>query len=97
MEKSLVVTPPGSFTPLHMDAYGMQGWMYLIEGRKHWEICPPGAVLALFDPIFKEFFDPRTHDASVFPLLPSAEKYVGTIEGGDLFYFPGAQLSEVDE
>ncbi len=96
MEKSVVLSPAGSFTPLHLDAYGMQGWMYLIEGRKTWELIPPDYLLAAFDPIRKEFFDPRQHSTAQFPLLRHAEKYVGMIVGGDLLYFPAGWIHQVE-
>jgi len=95
-EKSVVLSPQGSFTPLHLDAYGMQGWMYLITGRKTWELYPPRHLLALFDPIFKEFFDPRKHAPERFPLLVFTEKHVGAVAGGDLLFFPAGWIHQVE-
>lgn len=43
VEKSLILSPAGSFTSLHLDAYGMQGWMYLIEGEKIWRFYRPAS------------------------------------------------------
>jgi hypothetical protein len=95
LEKSVICSPPGSFTPLHLDAYGMQGWMYLICGKKVWELYPPHAVPVLFDPVFKEFYHAQKHAAERFPLLSCADRYVGTIEGGDLLFFPAGWPHQV--
>jgi hypothetical protein len=96
LEKSLVLSPRGSFTPLHLEAYGMQGWMYLISGRKTWEFYPSRHLLALFDPIFREFYDPRKHTPDQFPMLPFPEKYVGTMQGGELLFFPSGWIHQVE-
>lgn len=95
IEKSLMLSPAGSFTPLHLETYGMQGWAYLIAGRKSWEFYPPPYVLSLFDPIFREFYDPRKHTPEQFPMLPFVEKYVGTMQGGDLLFFPSGWIHQV--
>src|SRR5690606_755935 len=54
-EKSLICSAAGSFTPIHVDAYGMQGWMYLLYGKKQWELYHPRDIPLLFDDVFKEF------------------------------------------
>ncbi len=95
-EKSVVLSSAGSFTPLHLDAYGMQGWMYLFSGRKTWELMSPEFLLAAFDPILKEFFDPRRHSILDFPLLRHAEKHIGTMCGGELLYFPAGWIHQVE-
>jgi hypothetical protein len=53
--------------------------MYLISGRKTWKFYPLRYLLALFDPIFREFYDPRKHAPDQFPMLPFTEKYMGTM------------------
>jgi len=95
LEKSLVLSPAGSFTPLHLDAYAMQGWMYLIAGSKTWRFYPPAAALAAFDPVFKQFYDPRLHSLKQFPLLAQTDCYEGTIRGGELLYFPAGWIHQV--
>lgn len=95
-EKSISCTAGGNFTPLHVDAYGMQGWMYLLYGVKHWELYAPKYTPLLFDPLFKEFYHMRQDPPERFPLAPLAEKYVGTIEKGDLLFFPAAWSHQVE-
>lgn len=95
LEKSLVLSPAGSFTSLHLDAYAMQGWMYLIAGSKTWRFYPPEAALAAFDPVFKQFYDPRLHSLQQFPLLGRMDCYEGTIRGGELLYFPAGWIHQV--
>lgn len=95
-EKNLILSPKGSFTSLHLDAYGMQGWVYLIAGCKVWEFYPPQYVHNAFDPIYREFFDHRKHSLEQFPLLALAEKYIGTMKAGDLLYFPSGWIHEVE-
>ena len=95
MEKSLVLSPAGSFTSLHLDAYAMQGWMYLIAGAKTWRFYPPEAALAAFDPVLKQFYDPRVHSLGQFPLLPEMDCYEGTLRGGELLYFPAGWIHQV--
>ena len=96
LEKSLVLSPKESFTPLHLDAYGMQGWMYLISGYKTWEFYAPKYVHNAFDPVYREFFNPRKHRLEQFPLLALTEKYVGTMQAGDLIYFPAGWIHQVE-
>lgn len=95
-EKSLVLTAQGSFTPLHLDAYAMQGWMYLIEGRKNWEFIQPDHLLAAFDSGRNEFFDPRRHTSADFPLLREVGTLTGTLGPGELLYFPSGWIHQVE-
>lgn len=95
MTKSVVLSPAQSFTPIHLDAYGMQGWMYLIAGRKHWRVYHPKDLLLLWDPVFKSFYDPRKHDLAQYPARHLAEPWEGTLEAGELFYFPAGWVHEV--
>ena len=48
-ELCVVCSAAGSFTPIHADRYGMQGWMWLADGCKHVEIYPPHCTPLLFD------------------------------------------------
>ncbi len=95
MEKSLTVSPAGNFTSLHVDGYGMQGWMYLIQGHKSWELFPPRDIPLLFDPTFREFFDPRQPDPERYPYAEKAEKWAGDAGAGDLLYFPSSWAHQV--
>ncbi|HTB13837.1 MAG TPA: cupin-like domain-containing protein [Bryobacteraceae bacterium] len=95
LEKSLVLSPAGSVTSLHLDAYGMQGWMYLIAGSKTWRFYRPDSALVAFDPVFKQFYDPRLHSLDQFPLLAQVDCYEGTVRGGELLYFPAGWIHQV--
>lgn len=92
---SLTSSAKGNFTPLHVDSFGMQAWMYLAYGKKHWILFPPNQVPAIFDSEFKRFYNPRRDSASSFPLARFAQKYAGTIEGGDLMFFPPGWAHQV--
>lgn len=94
-EKSLVVSPAGSFTALHQDSYAMQGWMYLIAGRKRWTCYSPDSVAAAFHAERKRFYHSREDSATEFPGLEACDRYEGTIGAGDLFYFPAGWIHEV--
>lgn len=85
VEKSLILSPAGSFTSLHLDAYAMQGWMYLIEGEKIWRFYRPADALRAFDTASGEFRHPD--DATDY--------FEGAIRGGDLIYFPSGWIHEV--
>ena len=96
MARSLVLTAAGTFTPLHLDAYGMQGWMYLVTGRKLWELYPPSEALSLWDPLAKTFYDPTKHRPEAFPALAHAARWVGAAAAGDLMYVPAGWVHQVE-
>ncbi len=58
--RSVVLTAPGAYTPMHVDSYGCGGWMYLIEGEKHWELAHADLALGLWDAATGDYADPRT-------------------------------------
>jgi hypothetical protein len=87
MEKSLVLSPARCFTSFHVDAYGMQGWMYLIAGCKRWTFGSPADALAAFDPVRKDFLRERLHGTACY----SCE-----MRGGDFLYFPSGWIHEVE-
>ena len=58
-DRSLVASAAGTYTPLHTNSYGLSGWMYLCYGHKVWHFYPPQSRGALYDPLFKDFYDPR--------------------------------------
>jgi hypothetical protein len=95
MDLSLVLSPANAFTRLHIDSYGMQGWMYLIAGRKHWTLYPPKFRQAVFDPVLREFFHSRRHSPERFPLAQCITKYVGDLGAGELLFFPAGWAHEV--
>lgn len=91
-EKSLVLSPAGAYTPLHLDSYAMQGWMFLIAGRKTWICYGPDSIDAAFLYPEKRFRNTRQD-----PLGPLAacERWQGEIGRGDLLYFPAGWVHEV--
>lgn len=58
--RSVVMTAPGAYTPMHVDSYGCGGWMYLISGQKYWELAHAEHAAALWDPATEDYADPRT-------------------------------------
>ena len=86
-EKSLIVSPAGAYSSWHQDSYGMQGWMYLIEGHKSWRFYAPDDYLAVFDPATRTYRDAPTQS--------TATLWEGEIRAGDLLYFPSAWPHEV--
>ena len=96
MERSVVLTPAGRFSPLHLDSYGMQGWMALAAGRKTWELLSPADTPGAWLPAEKRFFDGRTDDPARVPALASATAYTATLAAGELLFFPGGWAHQVD-
>ncbi|MFN8522126.1 MAG: cupin-like domain-containing protein [Chloroflexota bacterium] len=104
-EKCLVATAAGSYTPLHVDSYGFSGWMYLMTGCKEWQFFPPRCRGALYDPLFKDYYDPRGAEyagalvshADRFPLasLVQREALSYTLRPGELVLFPGGWMHRV--
>lgn len=76
VEKSLVLSPAGSFTSPHVDACAMQGWRYLIDGEKTWRFYSAADALPAFNPASGEFRNPDD----------DADYFEGAISGGDLIY-----------
>jgi hypothetical protein len=95
MQKNLVCSPAGSFSPIHVDAYGMQGWLHLAGGQKHWTLYAPIHVPLLYDVSFRQFLDARAWDRERLPLAPLAEAYTATQEPGDLIYVPAGWPHQV--
>ena len=94
-EKSLILSPAGAFTSLHLDSYAMQGWMFLIAGHKSWTLYSPDCVSAAFHPVERRFFDSRNDSLTDFPALPACDRWQGDIGRGDLLYFPAGWIHEV--
>lgn len=86
-EKCLVLSPANAFTPLHMDSYAMQGWMFLIAGRKHWRLFPPQRAEALYDAATQEFREPSPDEPFT--------RFEGSIGAGDLLWFPAGWVHSV--
>lgn len=94
-EKSLILSPAGAFTPLHLDSYAMQGWMFLIAGHKTWTLYSPDCVSAAFHPVQHRFFDSSRDSLADFPGLSACDRWQGDIGRGDLLYFPAGWIHEV--
>lgn len=95
MQKNLIASPAGSFTPLHIDAYGMQGWLYLAGGHKRWTLYHPQHVPLLYDVPLRQFLDARAWDRERLPLAPLAEALETSQDPGDLVYFPAGWPHQV--
>lgn len=94
--KDIFYSPKGLFTPLHIDFYGVQSWMYVVYGKKVWECYPPKYLPILFDSLFNEFYNTRKNSPEQFPLANLAEKFVATIEAGDLIFVPAGWPHQVE-
>ena len=84
-----------SYSPIHVDPYGMQGWMCLLFGRKRWRLYAPEHIALIYDMTSRRFFHRRFDDPQAFPLLDMADYWEGEIEAGDLMYFPAGWAHEV--
>lgn len=85
----------GSFSPIHVDPYGMQGWMCLLFGRKRWRLYPPPHIPLIYDMTQRTFFHARQHEPAQFPLLPYADFWEGEIGPGEFLFFPAGWPHEV--
>lgn len=85
----------GSFSPIHVDPYGMQGWMYLIFGRKRWRLYPRHQIPLLYDMTFKTLYHRTKHASEQFPLLGMADYWEGELGPGELLFFPAGWPHEV--
>ncbi len=84
-----------SYSPIHVDPYGMQGWMCLLFGRKRWRLYAPEQIPLIYDMTSRRFFHRKFDDPAKFPLLDMADYWEGEIEAGDLMYFPAGWPHEV--
>ena len=86
----------GSFSPIHVDPYGMQGWMYLIFGRKRWRLYPRKQIPLLYDMTLRTLYHRTQHDAAQFPLLEMADYWEGELGPGELLFFPAGWQGKKD-
>ena len=97
--KSLVITQRGTFTPMHVDAFGMAGWMYLFAGRKQWELWDASLAPMFYDPVEERFYDdengPPHPNTLAGAALDSLPRWEGEIGPGDLMWFPEGWLHRV--
>ncbi len=89
--RSLVLSAPGAYTPMHLDSYGFGGWMYLIEGEKHWELAHADDALRLWDEAASDYKDPR---AGNWP--EDVFTWVGTLKTGELMISPPGFVHRVE-
>eukprot|EP00742_Colponemidia_sp_Colp-10_P010022 GILJ01010974.1.p1 GENE.GILJ01010974.1~~GILJ01010974.1.p1 ORF type:complete len:561 (+),score=66.54 GILJ01010974.1:486-2168(+) len=91
---SLFIGPAGSNSKLHVDAFGSNFWMALIEGRKRWIFFDPNEIPYLYpeyvglslDPSFA--VDPIRPDLSRYPLFERAKATEIILEPGELLFVP---------
>ena len=92
LRKCLVISQGGSYTRLHVDAWGMAGWMYLYHGRKRWHLWEPVFVPLLYDQINERYYDEDAGHAHPDPrcraLIEALPRWEGEIGPGELLWFP---------
>lgn len=81
--RSVVLTAPGAYTPMHVDSYGAGGWMYLIEGEKHWELAHADTAAGLWDEAALDYADPK---AGTWP--EAVPTWTATLRAGELMVCP---------
>lgn len=81
--RSVVLTAPGAYTPMHVDSYGLGGWMYLISGEKHWELVDAAHGAGLWDKAAMDYADPR---AGNWP--PATPTWTATLRSGEMMICP---------
>jgi hypothetical protein len=97
--KSAVITQAGGFTRMHVDSYGMGGWMYLYAGRKAWHLWAPAHAPLFYNAVADWYFDAAAGDPHPDPdcraALESLPRWEGEIGPGELLWFPGGWLHRV--
>jgi hypothetical protein len=88
--RSVVLTAPGAYTPMHVDSYGAGGWMYLISGEKHWELGHAEHAAALWDPATQDYADPR---AGNWPA--EVPTWTATLRAGEMMVCPPGFIHRV--
>jgi hypothetical protein len=88
--RSVVLTAPGAYTPMHVDSYGCGGWMYLIEGEKHWELVDAERGPDLWDKATNDYADPR---AGNWPA--GVPTWTATLRGGEMMVCPPGYVHRV--
>ena len=86
---SLTVSPAGNFTPMHVDGYGMQGWMLLLHGCKHWRFIAPEHARLRMDPSSAEL---PSDEPSAWEGVPRFETIA---RRGDLVFIPPGWAHQV--
>eukprot|EP00741_Cyanophora_paradoxa_P013498 tig00020693_g13034.t1 len=96
--RSLVCTPTTFYTPLHADMGGGAGWMYLIEGEKHWELYPAYLKTLFYDELSADYLDPATNpprDPGLAKLLSQLPRWTCTLKPGYIMWIPPGWLHRV--
>ena len=89
--RSVVLTAPGAYTPMHVDSYGAGGWMYLIEGEKYWELAHTDAGPGLWDAQKLDYADPK---AGTWP--ETVPTWTTTLRAGELMVCPPGFVHRVE-
>lgn len=95
---SLFVGRRGSGSPLHIDAFGMQFWMVVLEGSKRWVMFAPNQTHLLSPKAGSQGFEAdvlRPDAVDAFPDLAAAEGMAGVVYPGDLLYSPNGWAHQV--
>uniref|UniRef100_A0A6B2L6F9 JmjC domain-containing protein n=1 Tax=Arcella intermedia TaxID=1963864 RepID=A0A6B2L6F9_9EUKA len=87
---SLFVGPKNSQSAMHVDSFGSNFWMYLIEGRKKWNIFSKSDLSYLYeDRATKTFeYDPFNYNLLKTPLAAKATVYECILEPGEILFVP---------
>ncbi len=97
--KSLVITQSGGYSRMHVDSYGMAGWMYLFRGRKVWNLWEHSFAPLFYNLTDEWYFDDAVGDAHpdarCRALLDSLPRWDGEIGPGEMLWFPEGWLHRV--
>lgn len=90
---SLFIAAAGVHSDLHIDAFGSNFWMAMLEGKKKWTLFSHEQQSFLYpkydsslDPVFE--VDLESPDLTLFPLLSLAKPWQCVLEPGDLLFVP---------
>lgn len=81
-----------SFPVLHVDYFGMDGFVNQLYGEKEFVLFPPDQSPFLYpteeDELFSALTDLENPDLEKFPLFAHAEPVIFTLQPGDTLYMP---------
>ena len=98
---SLFIAANGVNSELHIDTFGSNFWMAMLQGKKRWTLFSPADKNFLYpdyddslDPVFQ--VDLRNPDLSAFPLLSLTHPQQCVLEPGDLLFVPSGCAHRVE-
>eukprot|EP01102_Stenamoeba_stenopodia_P002978 TRINITY_DN12912_c0_g1_i1.p1 TRINITY_DN12912_c0_g1~~TRINITY_DN12912_c0_g1_i1.p1 ORF type:complete len:515 (+),score=96.13 TRINITY_DN12912_c0_g1_i1:325-1869(+) len=94
---SLFIAHAGTRSGLHIDAYGSNFWMLMIEGHKQWRFFDPSESPLLYPNFASNNFYPDVYfpDYAKYPLLALTSAYDCVLEPGDLLFVPAGTPHQV--